>query len=91
MAQMRALETGRYLIRATNNGVSAIVDRRGRILERSDQFVQQTISGEIAAVAGNTPFMRWGSTPVVILSIGLSALCLGGKRRLRRSADCEAG
>ncbi|TQV68310.1 apolipoprotein N-acyltransferase [Exilibacterium tricleocarpae] len=81
MAQMRALETGRYLIRATNNGVSAIVDRRGRILHRSEQFVQQTLSGEIAAVVGTTPFMRWGSAPVIALCLGLLALGLIGARR----------
>src|SRR5690606_19599896 len=38
MARMRALETGRYLLRGTNNGVSAIIDHRGRILEQSPQF-----------------------------------------------------
>lgn len=65
MAQMRALETGRYMIRATNNGVSGIVAPDGRLLQQTDQFKQQTLSAEIQPMKGSTPFMNWGSWPVV--------------------------
>ena len=65
MAQMRALETGRYMLRATNNGVSAIVNPRGELLLKSQQFVQQTLVGEVQPMQGQTPFMRWHSWPVV--------------------------
>ncbi len=82
MAQMRALETRRYLIRSTNNGISAIVDRRGKITRRSEQFVQQTLSGEVMAVRGSTPFMWWGSWPVVALCV----LLLGATWLRRRGA-----
>lgn len=71
MAQMRALETGRYLLRSTNNGVSAIVDPKGKIVERSRQFVSATLSGTIYPAYGDTPFMRWGSWPVVVLALAL--------------------
>lgn len=77
IAQMRALETGRYLIRATNNGVSAIVNDRGEILARSEQFVQQTLSAEVELRQGATPFMRWGSEPLLflcLLSLGAAVL-----------------
>lgn len=65
MAQMRALENGRYMIRGTNNGVSAIIDHRGRIIARSEQFVEETLVGEVEAMLGNTPFSTFGVTPVV--------------------------
>jgi apolipoprotein N-acyltransferase len=69
IAQMRALETGRYLIRATNNGVSALVDSKGEIIGKTDRFVQQTLEGEVELRSGLTPFMRWGSEPIVFLCL----------------------
>ena len=65
MAQMRALETGRYLIRGTNNGVSAIIDHQGRILNQTEQFVEATLIGEVQVMLGNTPFGTFGSTPII--------------------------
>ncbi len=69
MAQMRALESGRYMIRSTNNGVSGIIDDRGRITVISKQFELQTLSGEVYAMTGLTPFLKWGSAPWVIMSL----------------------
>ncbi len=68
MAQMRALETGRYLVYSTNNGPSAIIDNKGRIIRQSDAFTAQTFAGEIHAVKDWTPFMVTSSGPLVILS-----------------------
>lgn len=73
IAQMRALETGRFLIRATNNGVSALVNSKGEITGKTDQFVQQTLEGEVELRQGLTPFMRWGSEPIVFLCLLLVA------------------
>lgn len=68
MAQMRALETGRYLIYSTNNGPSAIIDNKGRILSQSDSFTEQTFSGTIYPVKDWTPFMIIGSWPLALLA-----------------------
>jgi len=68
MAQMRALETGRYLVYSTNNGPSAIIDNHGNILSQSDSFRAQTFTGVIYAVKDWTPFMKYGSGPLVILA-----------------------
>jgi apolipoprotein N-acyltransferase len=65
MAQMRALENGRYMIRGTNNGVSAIIDHRGRIVARSEQYVETTLKGRVDVMLGNTPFGSFGVTPVI--------------------------
>jgi apolipoprotein N-acyltransferase len=65
MARMRALENGRYLLRGTNNGVTAIIDHRGQILARSEQFVEATLVGDAQVMLGHTPFTSFGSLPVI--------------------------
>ena len=65
MAQMRALENGRYMIRGTNNGVSAIIDHRGQIVARGEQYVETTLRGQVEVMLGNTPFGSFGVTPVI--------------------------
>jgi apolipoprotein N-acyltransferase len=67
MAQMRALETGRYLVYSTNNGPSAIIDNKGKIISQSNSFTAQTFTGVIHAVKDWTPFMITSSGPLVIL------------------------
>jgi apolipoprotein N-acyltransferase len=69
MAQMRALETGRYLIYNTNNGPSAIVDNKGKILAQSHAFEAETLTGVIYPVKDWTPFMIIGSWPLVALTM----------------------
>lgn len=68
MAQMRALETGRYLIYSTNNGPSAIIDNKGKIIRQSSSFTEQTFSGSIHPVTEWTPFMTFGSWPLALLA-----------------------
>ena len=65
IARMRALENGRYLLRGTNNGISAIVDHRGRVLESAEQFTRTTVRGEAIPMQGHTPFSRTGNTPLI--------------------------
>jgi apolipoprotein N-acyltransferase len=65
MARMRALENGRYLLRGTNNGVSAIIDQRGRLLAHSEQFVESSLNGTAEVMLGRTPFGSFGVTPVI--------------------------
>ena len=65
IAQMRARENGRYVLRGTNNGVSAIIDHQGRIVARTEQFVETTLIGEAEVMLGNTPFGSFGTTPII--------------------------
>ncbi len=66
MARMRALETGRYLLRATNTGISAIIGPDGRIRERGPQFETLVVRGSVEPRQGATPYVRWGNWPMVI-------------------------
>ncbi len=65
MARMRALETGRYLLRGTNNGISAIIDHQGTVLQRSPQFEEALLSGEAQIMLGSTPAATYGTRPVI--------------------------
>ena len=68
MAQMRALETRRYLVRGTNTGVTAIVAPDGTITEQLPQFEQATMIGEVTSRSGYTPFMLIGVWGIVVLA-----------------------
>ena len=80
MARMRALENGRWLLRATNNGVTAIVDHRGRITERIPQFETAVLDGAFEVMTGTTPFNHFGGSPVVWTLAGVCALCAWRRR-----------
>ncbi|GAA5524034.1 apolipoprotein N-acyltransferase [Microbulbifer aestuariivivens] len=76
MAQMRALETGRFLVRATNTGITAIVDPRGQITARLPQFERGILTGSVTAMSGSTPFMLLGLWPILALATAMLAAAL---------------
>lgn len=59
LAALRAVEQGRYMIRSTNTGISAIIDPRGRIEQETDMFVAATLSGSIRAIYEDTVYNGW--------------------------------
>ncbi len=65
MARMRALESGRYLLRATNTGVTAAIGPRGQFLAQAPLFQQAVIVAEITPMAGSTPYIRFGDWLVI--------------------------
>jgi apolipoprotein N-acyltransferase len=83
MSQMRALETGRMVLRATNTGVTAIIDAQGRVLASLPLFTAGSLAGSIQGYAGSTPYVRWGNAPVVTLWGVLGAVLLISRLRRR--------
>ncbi|MGA0838345.1 MAG: apolipoprotein N-acyltransferase [Pseudomonadales bacterium] len=81
MAQMRALENGRWLLRATNNGVTAIVDAKGVVRARLPQFEPGVLRGEWSVMTGLTPYARLGLLPVSVAGAGLLLLAFILRRR----------
>ncbi len=82
MAQMRALEAGRWMIRATNNGVSALIDPKGIITATVPQFQQAVLHGTIVPMQGLTPYLRWQSWPLILLcSLSMIVAVLQRKRQ----------
>lgn len=74
MAQMRALETGRYMVRATNNGVSGIINPKGQVVVKGGRATREAIVGQVFPATGITPFIFWGSLPVVMLAFAILAM-----------------
>ncbi|MFW0094613.1 MAG: apolipoprotein N-acyltransferase [Coxiella endosymbiont of Haemaphysalis qinghaiensis] len=75
IAQMRALETGRYLIYSTNTGITAIIDPYGKIHQSAPRNKLVVLTSQITPVIGNTPLMKWSYYPV--LGIVIIFLLLG--------------
>ncbi len=73
IARMRALETGRWLIRATNNGISALVSPDGKISTTVPQYEQAVMVGQVQKMQGLTPYQEWGIKPLQAV-IGLMLL-----------------
>lgn len=69
IARMRALEFGRPLLRATNNGITAAVDEQGREIARAEQFIATSISADIPVVIGHTWFFRYGTWSTWLLAL----------------------
>lgn len=67
IAQMRALETGRYLLRVTNTGVTGIVEPGGNIVEQAPQFKQAVLKGHIIPMGGMTPYATVGDDLIVFV------------------------
>jgi apolipoprotein N-acyltransferase len=91
IARMRALETGRTMLRATNTGVTAVVDPRGQVAGRLPAFTEGVLEARVEGRTGATPYVRAGNAPVVAL-VGLIvgiALVLG--RRRAKNASRDAG
>ena len=65
MARMRALEAGRYLLRSTNTGISAVIGVRGELIAQTRQFEVDTLTEEIVPHEGLTPYAKAGNAPVI--------------------------
>ena len=74
MAQARALETERVMLRATNTGVTAFIDADGHVLQRAPKGVVAHLDGMVQGRRGSTPFVRFGNTLALALSIAMLGL-----------------
>jgi apolipoprotein N-acyltransferase len=62
------------MMRATNNGISAFIDARGRVVARTKQFVPEVLTGEVVPHTGLTPYAVVRNWPVLALcALGLAA------------------
>ena len=85
MAQMRALETGRYMLRATNTGVTAVIAPDGSVQSQAPLFTLYTLTDTIVPMQGLTPYARWGDRAVAGLVVVLFVWILGVRSIVRRS------
>jgi apolipoprotein N-acyltransferase len=83
ISQMRAMETGRYMLRSTNTGVTAFIDQKGRVVSRAPEFTRRVLEGSAQGYGGATPYVRFGNFAFVILSIVMLAIALVLRTRQR--------
>lgn len=86
MVRMRAIETGRDILRATNTGVTGAINHEGDVIARAPQFEVTTLSAEVTPRLGATPYVGWRDWPVLGLTVLSLALLL-----LRRSQNSKFG
>ncbi|HWH42544.1 MAG TPA: apolipoprotein N-acyltransferase [Usitatibacter sp.] len=87
-SQMRALETGRWMVRSTNTGASAAIDEHGRVVSRLEPFTAATLLVDVVPRNGSTPYVRWGNLAVLWIVFATLAMTssLGAALRSRRRA-----
>jgi len=82
ISRMRSLETGRPMLRATNDGVTALIAYDGSLLGTLPQFEPGVLTGRVVPRVGLTPYVRFGNGPVlVLLALGIAAGFAGALRR----------
>jgi apolipoprotein N-acyltransferase len=81
ISQMRARESGRWMLRATNTGKTAVIDERGRVRASLPQFREDVLVAPVQGMTGATPYVMAGNAPVMLIA----ATVLGALRwRMRR-------
>jgi len=69
IARMRALESGRTMLRVTNTGVTSIIGADGSVLEEAPEHEIAVLKGSVQARTGATPYVFWGNGSVVVLAL----------------------
>ena len=78
IAQVRAAENGRWMLRATNNGITAVVDHQGKIVDQLPQFEAGVLRSEFQVMRGTTPYNRLGNLPFFALLLLCLLPAIGG-------------
>lgn len=87
MARMRALESGRWMIRGTNNGVTALIDHKGMIKASIPQFRQLALNGWVQPREGLSPYLQWRSWPLGLAVLMILLGCFGQRWRHRQTGN----
>jgi apolipoprotein N-acyltransferase len=82
ISQMRALESGRMMLRATNTGVTSIIGADGRVLQQLPQHEEDVLLGMAQGYEGTTPYVRWGNVAVMLLIVLMLAYAWVGRKIL---------
>ncbi|MET1037092.1 MAG: apolipoprotein N-acyltransferase, partial [Aeromicrobium sp.] len=87
ISRLRAIETGRWVVVPSTNGITGVVDPSGRSVERGPMLEAATVSAEVTLASGRTPalvvgrYLEWA-----LLILGLAAWVLGTRRRTEDGA-----
>jgi len=81
IARVRAIEAGRYLLRATNTGISAVIGPDGRVEQTIPQFQTRVLTADVLPYTGATPYVVIGDTAIVLLSALVAVLAFAVARK----------
>lgn len=81
LSQMRALETGRMMLRATNTGVTSVIGVDGRIRAMLPQHEEGVLTADVQGYVGSTPYVVWGNWGMLVLAGLMLGVALGRGRR----------
>jgi apolipoprotein N-acyltransferase len=87
-ASVRAVEQGRYLVRAANTGISGAVDPYGRVIASTPLFETRVLLTDVRLLSGRTVYAVIGDAPLY-LSLAVTLLWLVGRRRAGVSVNAE--
>ena len=86
IAQNRALEHNKPLIRSTNSGISAFISEKGKITEKQDYFEEKGLQKQVMLYSGHTFYANYGNMPLIFL-IMVFFFCIGVKSYLFKKKD----
>ena len=76
IAAMRAAELARSVVRVTNNGVTALISNKGDVLARLPKDEPGVMVQSVPLFTGQTPYSRFGQSPIIALLLGFMAASL---------------
>ena len=85
ISRMRAMEAGRPMVRAANDGVSAVIGQRGEIIASAPEYEANVMRAELQPRIGLTPYARSGNWPIVCLALVFGLFGAYLKRRPRKA------
>ena len=80
-SRMRAVETGRPMLRATNSGGTAYITPDGHVVDQLPAFERTSLSASVQGMSGITPYGRWLDLPFLVICVAGLALALWSARR----------
>lgn len=88
ISRMRAIETARPMLRATNTGMTAAIDPHGRVLAKLAPFTVGSLDVSVQGMTGLTPYTRFGNaTVLIVIAVLLGGLLLPSRARNRRGSN----
>jgi apolipoprotein N-acyltransferase len=81
ISRMRALETGRPMLRSTNSGATAVIDAKGRVDALLAPYTRGVLAATVQGMEGTTPYIRFGNLLFLVLAaLALGAAWISGKK-----------
>ena len=80
IARMRAMETGRFMLRSTNTGITAVIGPDGKIIQQAPLFTTTVLTESVTPMGGMTPYAHWGDKPIILIfAIGFVVLLIANR------------